>query len=153
MYASKEILEDLDIAKSYITEADLDDESKKMLFKIVNSASLSINGIKIEEKIQRISESLFSLVIFQVIFMSKINKGLKKEIENALKNCETRAYFKKLSENKQSFPIEKKSKFNSSFDFLKQVFTRPYIYIFLSIAVFSPFLNDILKTILTLFNK
>ena len=36
---------------------------------------------------------------------------------------------------------------------VKNIFSKPYIYIFGCVAVFSPFLDDIVKTILDFFSK
>jgi len=59
----KEIVEDAELAKSYVTGSDLDDDCKKSLLRLINISTLATNGLSVEEKIQKITEAIHGLVV------------------------------------------------------------------------------------------
>src|SRR5574344_1108306 len=76
MAIKTDIVEDLELAKTYLSKSDLDDDMKKSLLKLLSNSSLATNGITPEEKIQLMTETLFSTVTTLVIFISSFDKKI-----------------------------------------------------------------------------
>lgn len=185
MAIKTDIVEDLELAKTYLSKSDLDDDMKKSLLKLLSNSSLATNGITSEEKIQLMTETLFSTVTTLVIFISSFDKKIhdadiaqcqKCEVHDKLDSLIQREHDRELlaqynqaqdsssgsspsSEQPCKNPYfsdgnsSEKSASQSTADVIKTIFVKPYIYIFLSIAVFSPFLSDIVKQLVTFFTS
>ena len=63
MSISKEILDDTEFAKTHIMQMAVDEKCKKTLISLLNNATIATNGISIEEKVQKITESIVGLVV------------------------------------------------------------------------------------------
>ena len=63
MALSKEIEEEVEFAKNHLMASSLDDRCKKSLLRLLSTATLATNGLSVEEKIQKITEAIFGLVI------------------------------------------------------------------------------------------
>ena len=81
MALSKEIEEEVEFAKNNLMSSSLDDRCKKSLLRLLNTATLATNGLSVEEKIQKITEAIFGLVLSQLTFHDTVDK----KIENANK--------------------------------------------------------------------
>lgn len=58
MSTSKIILDDAELAKSYITNSTLSDEYKRLYIRLINLSTLATNGISPDEKIQKMTECI-----------------------------------------------------------------------------------------------
>lgn len=181
MALSQEIQDESELAKSYVANSDLDDEYKKILLRLINISTLTTNGISPEEKIQKMTEAIHLLAITQVSFITKVDEKIQKSIQNANNSqCQTCKAMKhtndveeeekwkeKLSEYKQKMGItddndskntqktdETSNQTNISIlDTIKQICLKPYVWIFGSVLVFSPYGVEIIKTLIQFFGK
>ena len=181
MALSQEIQDESELAKSYVANSDLDDDYKKTLLRLIHISTLTTNGISPEEKIQNMTEAIHLLAISQVTFITKIDEKIEKSIQNAnIKQCsgckamkhandveEEEKWNEKLSEYKQKMGItdDNDSKNTqktdetsiqtdiSMLDTIKQICLKPYVWIFGSVLVFSPYGTEILKTLIQCFGK
>lgn len=179
MALSQEIEDESELAKSYVANSDLDDDYKKTLLRLINISTLTTNGISPEEKIQKMTEAIHLLAITQVSFITKVDEKVQSSIQKAnIKQCqickamkhaneveEEEKWQAKLAEYKQKMGItedtesknESKNKETgknlniSIVDTIKQIFLKPYAWIFASILVFSPYGTEILKLIFQFF--
>ena len=181
MALTQEIQDESDLAKSYVANSDLDDDYKKTLLRLIHISTLTTNGISPEEKIQKMTEAIHLLAISQVTFITKIDEKIEKSIQNAnIKQCsgckamkhakdveEEEKWKEKLSEYKQKMGItddndskntqktdETSIQTNiSMLDTIKQICLKPYVWIFGSVLVFSPYGTEILKTLIQFWGK
>ena len=181
MALTQEIQDESELAKSYVANSDLDDDYKKTLLRLIHISTLTTNGISPEEKIQKMTEAIHLLAISQVTFITKIDEKIEKSIQNAnIKQCsgckamkhakdveEEEKWKEKLSEYKQKMGItdDNDSKNTqktdetsiqtdiSMLDTIKQICLKPYVWIFGSVLVFSPYGMEILKTLIQCFGK
>lgn len=58
MATTKDMLDDAELAKSYITNSSMSDDYKKTYIKLINLTTLATNGISPEEKIQKMTEAI-----------------------------------------------------------------------------------------------
>lgn len=58
MALSQEIYDSTELAKVQVANSDLSDDYKASLLKLLNIAALATNGIKPEEKIQKMTEAI-----------------------------------------------------------------------------------------------
>ena len=172
MALTQEILDESELAKSYISNSDFDDDYKKQLLRLINTTTLTTNGISPEQKIQKMTEAIHLLAVSQVTFITKIDEKIEKSIQNAnIKQCsgckamkhaidveEEEKWKEKLAEYKEKMGIiddnDPKSDDNSKLpiiDTIKQILVKPYFWIFSSILVFSPYGIEILKLIFQYF--
>lgn len=175
MAMSPEIIENFEITKSHVLQSDLSDSDKNTALKLLNVCAVATNGISMEEKIQKMSESVFSLISWQMRFMTSMNSiidaKIKSEHGSHCMECKAYkhaveverekeqqamldAYLKTMGIDKKdgkSLYSEKQQDPHPTgiFDTIKLIFLKPYPYIFLSIAVFSPFAVEIIKAILS----
>lgn len=178
MAMSVEISDNLEITKNHLLNSELSDEDKNVGLKLLNISALATNGISMEEKIQKMSESVFCLLSWQIRFIAKTNELVDKrmnelkeshchdciaykhavEVEKEKKQKEVvNAYLKTMgvdsidqlrtnhATNKQT---EKDDEPKTMIDVLKMIFLKPYVYIFLGFAVFSPFAVEIVKLLM-----
>ena len=181
MALTQEIQDESELAKSYVANSDLDDDYKKTLLRLIHISTLTTNGISPEEKIQKMTEAIHLLAISQVTFITKIDEKIEKSIQNAnIKQCssckamkhandveEEDKWKEKLSEYKQKMGItdDNDSKNTqktdetsiqtdiSMLDTIKQICLKPYVWIFGSVLVFSPYGMEILKTLIQFWGK
>lgn len=178
MAMSPEISENYELTKNHVLQSDLPDSDKNTALKLLNICALATNGISMEEKIQKMSESVFSLISWQMKFLTSINaiveNQTKKEYLTHCKECKgykhavevekekeqqelldaylkTMGIRKPLKEQRDSLNDNMSQIPHSFCDTIKMILLKPYPYIFLSIAVFSPFIVDILKLIFSRF--
>lgn len=63
MAVSDNIAEDTEFAKTKIMQMQVDEKCKKTLVSLLNNAAAATNGISLEQKVQKITESIVGLVI------------------------------------------------------------------------------------------
>lgn len=63
MAVSDNIAEDTEFAKTKIMQMSVDEKCKKTLVSLLNNAAAATNGISLEQKVQKITESIVGLVI------------------------------------------------------------------------------------------
>lgn len=178
MATSQEIIEESELAKSYVTSSDLDESYKKQLIRLINTTTIATNGISQEEKIQKMTEAIHLLAISQITFISKVDDKIRSSIEKAnIRQCNSCLAMKHAveveEEKKQAEIIEAWKKQNgikdkpaadtatvatpatplTLADTVKMILVKPYAWIFGSILVFSPYGAEIVKMFLDFFSK
>lgn len=162
-----------DLTKAYIIQSSLSDEEKRKALHLLNIAMIPTNSDNLEERVNKMAETFFLAVAFQLKFLANVSdtvtSKLKTEVDKSIKHyldlhtkdCE--AYNCYINEQKEKEAIAlyqtTKEKIKTPDDtddltfmnILKYILLKPYIYIFLTFAVFSPFLADILKIIFSRF--
>lgn len=89
MSTTKAILDDAELAKSYITNSTLSDEYKRAYLRLINVSTLATNGITPEEKIQKMTECIQLLAVTQGMYLANIDHKIEKAIEKAnTRQCE-----------------------------------------------------------------
>lgn len=51
------------MAKNHLMQSNLDEKCKKSLLRLLNISTLATNGISLEEKVQKITEIIYGLVL------------------------------------------------------------------------------------------
>ena len=166
MALSKEIEEEVEFAKNNLMSSSLDDRCKKSLLRLLNTATLATNGLSVEEKIQKITEAIFGLVISQLTFLDTVDK----KIENANKaqciGCKAMKHAMEVEEEEKNRKlIEEWKAANGIVDkkdeeaedgwtrFLKQLLLKPYVYVVASILAISPYSIDIIRMIMQIWSS
>ena len=160
-----------DLTKSYLLQSELSEDDKRLGLNLLSLALEATNGGTIEDKIQKMTEITFQLISWQMRHLMTINRMLDKKLEaENLKKCEDclamkhakeiqkeeeqqeilDEYLKSIGVDKEKIEVDSG---NNKVDLFKSIFTKPYVYIFMSIAVFSPFAAEIIKTILSIFGN
>lgn len=173
MALSQEIINESELAKSYITNSDFDDGYKKSLLNLVNLTTLSTNGISAEEKIQKMTEAIHLLAITQVSFITKVDEKIEKSIDKAnirqCSGCKAMKFANKqeeeqrkrqiIEEYKAANGIKDRNQQKTSEQFvpktwqetIKSVLLKPYVWIWGMILVISPYSCDLVKLIIQAF--
>lgn len=91
MATTKDILDDAELAKSYITSSNMSDDYKRTYLKLINITTMATNGISPEEKIQKMTEAIQLLAVTQGMFISNIDTKIEETVAIANKaqcnNC------------------------------------------------------------------
>lgn len=166
MALSKEIEEEAEFAKNHLMSSSLDDRCKKSLLRLLNTATLATNGLSVEEKIQKITEAIFGLVLSQLTFLDTVDK----KIENANKaqciSCKAMKHATEVEEEEKNRKlIEDWKAANGIVDkkdeeaadgwtvFLKQLLLKPYVYVVASILAISPYGLEIIRMIMQIWSS
>ena len=166
MALSKEIEEEVELAKNHLMSSGLDDRCKKSLLRLLNTATLATNGLSVEEKIQKITEAIFGLVLSQLTFLDTVDK----KIENANKaqcvSCKAMKHATEVEEEEKNRKlIEDWKAANGIVDkkdeeaadgwtvFLKQLLLKPYVYVVASILAISPYGLEIIRMIMQIWSS
>ena len=166
MALSKEIEEEVELAKNHLMSSGLDDRCKKSLLRLLNTATLATNGLSVEEKIQKITEAIFGLVLSQLTFLDTVDK----KIENANKaqcvSCKAMKHANEVEEEEKNRKlIEDWKAANGIVDkkdeeaedgwtrFLKQLLLKPYVYVVASILAISPYSIEIIRMIMQIWSS
>ena len=170
MALSQEILNESELAKSYITNSDFDDNYKKSLLSLINLTTLSTNGISPEEKIQKMTEAIHLLAITQVSFITKVDEKIEKSITNAnirqCSSCKAMKHALKAEEEEKKQEIINAYKIANGInddedidedtyklpktwaETLKTILMKPYFWVFASILAISPYGCEVIKMII-----
>ena len=175
MSTTKAILDDAELAKSYITNSTLSDEYKRLYLRLINISTMATNGISPEEKIQKMTECIQLLAVTQGMYLANIDHKIEKAIEKAnVKQCENckamehavkfeqeqhdkelvKRYFGQVGFQENEYDNDTQENENLSWqNVIKTILLKPYIYVVASLMVISPYGVDIVKTICQFFVK
>lgn len=175
MSTTKAILDDAELAKSYITNSRLSDEYKRLYLRLINLSTLATNGISPEEKIQRMTECIQLLAVTQGMYLANIDEKIERVVESANKKqcltCKAMKHAEKAEQEQHDKEIVKRylgniAQYNDEntdpqnesislnwSDILKTLLLKPYIYITICIMTISPYGVDIIKTLCQQFAK
>lgn len=175
MATTKAILDDAELAKSYITNSRLSDEYKRLYLRLINLSTLATNGISPEEKIQRMTECIQLLAVTQGMYLANIDEKIEKVVESANRKqcltCKAMKHAEKAEQEQhdkelvkrylgnidhaainESEECDENVPFNWS-DLLKTLLLKPYIYVTICVLTISPYGVDIIKTLCQYFAK
>lgn len=166
MALSQEIYDSTELAKVQVANSDLSDDYKASLLKLLNIAALATNGIKPEEKIQKMTEAIQMLAVSQIAFITHIDERIFEINRRQCADCKAMKVANEIEEaEKNKKIIEEYKKAHGiagdevpqgaafQYGVVKSILMKPYVWMFGSVAVFSPFLSDIVKQILDFFSK
>lgn len=167
MALTQDIENSTELAKSQVANSDFSDDYKKLLMQLLNTTAIAINGITPEEKIQKMTEAIQMLAVSQVSFIAHIDERIVEINKKQCKNCKAMKMVNAIEEKEKNERIIAQYKKEHDiisdgfaanpvvyqYGVVKNMLLKPYIYIFGCVAVFSPFLSDIVKTILEFFSK
>lgn len=165
MAMTKEIQEDAELAKSQIISSSMDDECKKSLLRLVNTSTLATNGISTEEKIQKITEAIQGLVITQIMFLNSVDRKIEAANKKQCEDCKALKHADEVDKQKAEQEIidrwkkaagykdEDHKKVAGPLDLAKQILVKPWIWIFSSLLVFSPYGIEIIHAVGAMFGK
>lgn len=80
---NQEIVDDAELAKSYITSSSMSDDYKKAYIKLLNITTMATNGLSPEDKIQKMTEAIQLLAITQGMYMINIEKTIDDAVQKA----------------------------------------------------------------------
>lgn len=165
----KEIEEDVEFAKNHLLQSSLDEKCKKQLLKLLNVSSEATNGISLEEKVQKITEAIYGMVVSQITFLDTLDKKVALTHEQKCSKCKAMKLANEVEEQKHqeeiinawkeangikdSSPQQADIKHMTIVDTVKMVLLKPYCWIFGTIVAFSPYGVDMLNAILKFFSK
>ena len=167
MALSKEILEEAELAKNHLMNSSLDDRCKKSLLRLLNTTTLATNGLSVEEKIQKITESIHGLIRSQITFLDTVDKKIDtankaqcvscKAMRHANEVEEEKEHQKIIEQWKEANGITDKNADDDSADswasVIRKILLKPYPYVVLGVLVISPYGVDIVKMFLETFAK
>ena len=167
MALSKEIEEEVEFAKNHLMSSSLDDRCKKSLLRLLNTATLATNGLSVEEKIQKITESIHGLILSQITFLDTVDKKIDtankaqcvscKAMRHANEVEEEKEHQKIIEQWKEANGITDKNADDDSADswasVIRKILLKPYPYVVLGVLVISPYGVDIVKMFLETFAK
>ena len=167
MALSKEILEEAELAKNHLMNSSLDDRCKKSLLRLLNTTTLATNGLSVEEKIQKITESIHGLILSQITFLDTVDKKIEtankaqcvscKAMRHANEVEEEKEHQKIIEQWKEANGITDKNADDDSADswpsVIRKILLKPYPYVVLGVLVISPYGVDIVKMLLETFAK
>ena len=171
MSMSKQITDDAELAKSYITNSNLSDEYKRAYLKLINISTLATNGITPEEKIQKMTECIQLLAVTQGMYLASIDRKIETAIEKAnirqCSNCKAMHHANYVEQQEHEKEIIGKYLESIGYDesqnqqqaelswtnVFKQALIKPYIYVVACLLIISPYGVEITKLILQFFGK
>lgn len=174
MSTTKAILDDAELAKSYITGSTMSDQYKRAYLRLINISTMATNGITQEEKIQKMTECIQLLAITQGMYLASIDSKIELAIDKANANqchdCKAMkhakdierekhdqvlidSYLKKLGINKNQTIKNQKPTEQTWTDVCKTILIKPYIYAVFCLMIISPYGVDIVKTLCEFFGK
>ena len=167
MALSKEILEEAELAKNHLMNSSLDDRCKKSLLRLLNTTTLATNGLSVEEKIQKITESIHGLILSQITFLDTVDKKIDtankaqcvscKAMRHANEVEEEKEHQKIIEQWKEANGITDKNADDDSVDswasVIRKILIKPYPYVVLGVLVIRPYGVDIVKMFLETFAK
>ena len=168
---NQEIVDNAELAKSYITSSSMSDDYKKAYIKLLNITTMATNGLSPEDKIQKMTESIQLLAITQGMYMVNIEKTIDDAVQKAnQKQCasckamrhaneveEEKEHQKIIEQWKEANGIIDKNADDDSADswasVIRKILLKPYPYVVLGVLVISPYGVDIVKMFLETFAK
>lgn len=168
MAFSKETIEVAEYAKSKLMQSKLDDKCKESLHKLLTVSTIATNGISLEEKVQKITEAIFGMVVTQITFLDQIDKKIENANKEQCKECKAMKLALDTEEEKKHEEIinawkeangykdPSKDTDPSSLTIagaIKTILVKPWAWIFGCIIVFSPYGVQIVNSILQFFSK
>ena len=164
MALSKEILEEAELAKNHLMNSSLDDRCKKSLLRLLNITTLATNGLSVEEKIQKITESIHGLILSQITFLDTVDKRIEMANKAQCVNCKAMRHANEVEEEKEHQKIiqqwkeanglaDKDDEADSWASTIMKLLLKPYPYIVLGLLVVSPYGVDIVKMFIETFAK
>ena len=167
MALSKEILEEAELAKNHLMNSSLDDRCKKSLLRLLNTTTLATNGLSVEEKIQKITESIHGLILSQITFLDTVDKKIDTANKAQCVSCKAMRHANEVEAEKEHQKIiEQWNEANGIADknadddrahswasFIRKILLKPYPYVVLGVLVISPYGVDIVKMFLETFAK
>ena len=169
MALPKEVDEDMEFAKTKLMQSSLDDTCKKSLLKLLNASKLATNGLSLEDKVQKVTESIFGMIISQIAFLDAIDKKIDTANKEQCKTCRAMKLVNDVEEQKKQEEIinawkeangyKDSDKRNadpskmSLYDAIKTILVKPWAWVFGAILVFSPYGVQIVDAILNFFQK
>lgn len=176
MSLQKDIVEETEFAKNHLMQSNLDEKCKKSLLRLLNISTMATNGISLEEKVQKITEIIYGLVVSQITFLDSINKKIESQTKEHCKSCKAMKHAIDIEEEEKREQIidawklangikdenidelqndDNDSKHTVSsmswLDILKLGFIKPYGWIVCGVAAFSPYCVDIMNAIINFF--
>ena len=151
-------------------QSSLDEQCKKQLLTLLDVSTEATNGISLEEKVQRITETIQGMVVSQITFLDSLDKKIANANQEQCDNCKAMKLANEIEEQKHkeeiinawkeangikdkvSTPVIDTTKLNVA-DTVKMVLLKPYCWIFGTIVAFSPYGVDMLNAILKFFSR
>lgn len=166
MALSKEIEEEVEFAKNHLMSSSLDDRCKKSLLRLLNTATLATNGLSVEQKIQKITEAIFGLVLSQLTFLDTVDKKIENANKAQCSGCKAMKHATEVEEEEKNRKliedwkaangiVDKKDEEASDgwIVFLKQLLLKPYVYVVASILAISPYGIEIIRMIIHIWSS
>ena len=167
---NQQIVDDAELAKSYITSSSMSDDYKKAYIKLLDITTMATNGLSPEDKIQKMTEAIQLLAITQGMYMVNIEKTIDDAVQKAnQKQCESCKAMKHAmeveEEEKNRKLIEDWKAANGIVDkkdeeavdgwivFLKKLLLKPYVYVVASILAISPYGLEIIRMIMQIWSS
>ena len=168
MALSKEIIEETEFAKNHLMQSNLDDKCKKSLLRLLNVSTMATNGISLEEKVQKVTETILGMVVSQITFLDSVDKKIEQANRDQCNSCKAMKFANEVEEEKKQEEIinawkeangwkePSKDADPSSLSIagaIKTILVKPWAWIFGCILVFSPYGVQIVNAILQFFSK
>lgn len=169
MALSKEIQEEAELAKNHLMNSNLDDRCKKSLLRLLNTTTLATNGLSVEEKIQKITESIHGLILSQITFLDTVDKKIEIANKAQCTNCKAMKHANEIEEEKERQEIIDQWKEangivdakqgalttadDSWSDVAKKLLLKPYAYVVVGLLAISPYGVEIVRMLIDSFGK
>lgn len=167
---NQQIVDDAELAKSYITSSSMSDDYKKAYIKLLNITTMATNGLSPEDKIQKMTEAIQLLAITQGMYMVNIEKTIDDAVQKANQkqcaSCKAMKHAMEVEEEEKNRKlIEDWKAANGIVDkkdeeavdgwivFLKKLLLKPYVYVVASILAISPYGLEIIRMIMQIWSS
>ena len=170
MSVEKEMVNESELAKSYIVGSNMTEDQKRTYLCLINIATESTNGISQEAKIQKMTEAILLLAVSQAKYAVNMDQTIEQAIQkanlNQCKTCRAMKHAEREDEEQRQQEIIEQWKLKNGYsvggnqnipttwtDTLKIILTKPYFYIFLTLSLISPYGVQIIDRIIQLCGK
>lgn len=171
MATTKEMLDEAELAKSYIAASDISDDQKRTYLRLINITTEATNGISPEQKIQKMTEAILLLAASQAKYIismdEKIDRAVAKANRAQCRDCKAMKHVEEVEEQKKHEELIEEWKRANGYldrpdgadraktwsDTVKTALTKPYIYIVIALSMLSPYGVQIIDRLLQIYGK
>ena len=129
---------------------------------------MATNGISLEEKVQKVTETILGMVVSQITFLDSVDKKIEQANKDQCNSCKAMKFANEAEEEKKQEEIinawkeangwkepnkEADPSSLSIIGAIKTILVKPWAWIFGCILVFSPYGVQIVNAILQFFSK
>lgn len=146
-----------------LVQSNIDDACKQTMLRLLDVAAIMSNCATTDEKISKIIDTLHEMAISQVAFLGQIDDKIENANRRQCTTCKAIKIANEIEEERRNKEIIEKwqrqngesreGKSSQKAGWIKQVFQKPWIWMFGCALAVSPYGVELLQTILKAFGR